>query len=96
MSARTMATEHWGLFEEGRRMADVAALRAKFGFDCIYYRTGGTANFRWRRAGATPTQTMLDDIERMGYPAIPGRTADGPPTKYACAGWDDIRMRRII
>ena len=96
MSARTptIETQRWGLFTEMERKADVDALRARFATNCIYYRTGGTANWKWRHIAATPTQTRLDEIERMGYPAIPGRTADGPPTKYAVDGWDDIRMRR--
>ena len=92
MRERTMATEQWGLFEEGRRRADVAALRARFAFDCIYYRRGGTANWRWCLA---PLNIDTGDLERAGYPCVPGRIEDGPPRQYAVDGWDDIRMRRI-
>ena len=97
MSARTptIETQRWGLFTEGERRADVEFLRARLASTCIYYRTGGTGNWKWRMVLATPTQRAIDEIERMGYPTVVRRTADGPPTKYAVDGWDDIRMRRI-
>ena len=90
-------TQRWGLFTEGERRADVEALKARFTFDCVYWRSGGTATWRWNIAlpGKNLAATITE-IERMGYPAIPGRTADGPPRKFAVEGWDDIRMRRTI
>ena len=103
MSARTptIETQRWGLFTEGERRADVDQLRKRFHwdaaykFDCVYWRRGGYANWKWSRADASPTiESAINAIERMGYPAVPGRIADGPPRKFAVDGWDDIRIRR--
>lgn len=93
--ARTESTQRWGLFTEMERRADVETLRSRFAFDCIYYRTGGWANFKWHRAIVKPTQREIDVIERAGYPAVPGRQADGPPKRFAVEGWDDLRCVRV-
>ena len=90
-------TQQWGLFDEAQRRADLDKLRERFqSACCIYYRTGGTGNWKWRMSLNTPNQKNIDEIERMGYPTVIGTVAGGPPTRYAVDGWDDIRMRRTV